>query len=127
MTARSKTTHDSPTPVTIYQNPRCSKCRAALQLLRERGIEPTIIEYLQTPPDTATLDHLLTLLGIEPRDLMRKQEQEYQALKLDNPALTRRQLITAMVKHPILIERPIVVRGQKAVIGRPPERVVEIL
>jgi len=123
----SKKTHRSPTPVTLFHNPRCSKSRAALQLLRDRGIEPTVIEYLQDPPDPETLDHLLTLLGVEPRDAMRKQEKEYKDLKLDDPKLTRKQLVAAMAEHPILIERPIVVRGNKAVIGRPPERVEEIL
>jgi len=123
----SKKTHRSPTPVTLFHNPRCSKSRAALQLLRDRGIEPTVIEYLQDPPDPETLDHLLTLLGVEPRDAMRKQEKEYKDLKLDDPKLTRKQLVAAMAEHPILIERPIVVRGKKAIIGRPPERVEEIL
>ena len=123
----SKKTHRSPTPVTIFHNPRCSKSRAALQLLRDRGVEPTVIEYLQDPPDPEALDHLLTLLGVEPRDAMRKQEKEYKDLKLDDPKLTRKQLVAAMAQHPILIERPIVVRGNKAVIGRPPERVEEIL
>jgi arsenate reductase len=123
----SEKTHRSPTPVTIFHNPRCSKSRGALQLLRDRGLEPTVIEYLQHPPDPETLDHLLTLLGVEPREAMRKQEKEYKDLKLDDPKLTRKQLVAAMAEHPILIERPIVVRGNKAVIGRPPERVEEIL
>ena len=123
----SKKTHRSPTPVTIFHNPRCSKSRGALQLLRDHGLEPTVIEYLQDPPDPKTLDHLLTLLGVEPRDAMRKQEKEYKDLKLDDPKLTHKQLVAAMAEHPILIERPIVVRGNKAVIGRPPERVEEIL
>ncbi|HUI28013.1 MAG TPA: arsenate reductase (glutaredoxin), partial [Candidatus Kryptonia bacterium] len=101
--------------VTIYHNPRCSKSRGALEILRARGIEPTVIEYLQTPPDAKTLDHLLQLAGVEPRDAIRKQEKEYKELALDNPKLTRAQLIAAMVNHPVLIERPIVVRGNKAV------------
>ncbi|HVN85896.1 MAG TPA: arsenate reductase (glutaredoxin) [Candidatus Binatia bacterium] len=127
MRARSEPTHDSSAPVTIYHNPRCSKSRGALQILRDRGIEPTVIEYLQTPPDAKTLDRLLRLAGVEPRAAMRKQEKEYKELRLDNPTLPREQLIAAMVKHPVLIERPIVVRGDKAVIARPPERVEEIL
>jgi len=127
MNPTSKTTHESRARVTIFHNPRCSKSRGALQMLRDRGLEPTVIEYLQEPPDAKTLDHLLTLLGIEPRDAMRKQEKEYKELKLDDPKLTRRQLVAAMAEHPILIERPIVVRGDKAVIARPPERVEEIL
>ena len=114
-------------PVTIYHNPRCSKSRGALEILRSRGIEPTIIEYLQNPPDAKTLDRLLQLAGVEPRDAMRKQEPEYKDLRLDDSKRTRAQLIAAMVKHPALIERPIVVRGSKAVIARPSERVEEIL
>jgi arsenate reductase len=121
------TNPDSRGPITIYHNPRCSKSRTALQLLRDRGIEPTVIEYLQTPPDAKTLDHVLRLAGVEPRDAMRKQEKEYKTLQLDKPSLTRVQLIDAMAKHPVLIERPIVVHGQRAVIARPPERVEEIL
>lgn len=127
MNPTSKTTREARAPVTIFHNPRCSKSRGALQLLRDRGLEPTVIEYLQEPPDAKTLDHLLILLGIEPRDAMRKQEKEYKELKLDDPKLTRKQLVAAMAEHPILIERPIVVRGDKAVIARPPERVEEIL
>ncbi len=127
MSSTAKTMHGSRTPVTIFHNPRCSKSRGALQLLRDRGIEPTIVEYLQSPPDAKTLDHLLMLLGVEPREAMRKQEKEYRELELDDSRLTRKQLIAAMVAHPVLIERPIVVRGDKAVIGRPPERVAEIL
>ena len=113
--------------VTIFHNPRCSKSRGALQRLRDRGVEPTIVEYLQHPPDAETLDRLLTLLGVGPREAMRKQEKEYKELRLDDSRLTRKQLIAAMVAHPILIERPIVVRGDQAVLGRPPERVDEIL
>ena len=127
MNPQPPTNHESPARVTIYHNPRCSKSRTALQLLCDRGIEPTVVEYLQTPPDAKTLDRLLTLLKMEPRDLMRKGEQEYRALKLADPKLTRAQLIAAMVKHPILIERPIVVSGQKAIVARPPERVAEVV
>lgn len=111
----------------IYHNPRCSKSREALALLRERGIEPCIVEYLQTPPDPATLDRLLKWLKMEPRDLMRRKEKEYRALGLDDPSLDREALIQAMVDHPRLIERPIVVRNRKAVLGRPPERVLDLL
>jgi arsenate reductase (glutaredoxin) len=125
MTSRSAS-RGSPAPVTIYHNPRCSKSRSALQILRDRGVEPIIVEYLQTPPDAKTLDRLLKMLALEPRDLMRKGEKEYKSLSLDAPKLTREQLIAAMVKHPILIERPIVVRGDKAVLGRPPERVNDL-
>ncbi|MCU7935230.1 MAG: arsenate reductase (glutaredoxin) [Candidatus Thiodiazotropha sp. (ex Dulcina madagascariensis)] len=113
--------------VEIYHNPRCSKSRQALQLLQDRGIAPKVVEYLKTPPDKATLTHILDLLGLEPRDLMRKKEKEYQAHRLDDPALGREQLIEAMIAHPKLIERPIVINNDKAMIGRPPEKVAEIL
>jgi len=113
--------------VTLYHNPRCSKSRQALQLLREHGVEPEIVEYLKTPPDVAALTGILERLGMEPRELMRTKEAEYRELGLDDPALTREQLIQAMVTHPKLIERPIVVGGKRAALGRPPEQVLEIL
>ena len=113
--------------VTIYHNPRCSKSRATLKLLEERGIAPEIVEYLKTPPDAATLDGLLTKLGLEPRDLMRRKESPYRENGLDDEDLTRDALIAAMVANPILIERPIVVSGAKAALGRPPEAVLDIL
>jgi arsenate reductase len=113
--------------VTIYHNPRCSKSRAALALLRARGIEPRVIEYLVEPPDPAELDRILRLLELEPRQLMRKGESEYQALGLDDPKLDREALIVAMVAHPKLIERPIVLASGKAALGRPPEAVLAIL
>lgn len=96
-------------------------------MLRERGVEAEIVEYLDNPPDRATLDRLLSMLVMEPRELMRKKEQEYKDLGLKDPELTRDQLIQAMVEHPRLIERPIVVNGDKAVMGRPTEKVLEIL
>jgi arsenate reductase len=113
--------------VTLYHNPRCSKSRQALSLLRDKGVEPEIVEYLQTPPDAPTLARLLEMLGLEPRALMRKKEKEYQENGLDDPSLSRDQLIAAMVAHPKLIERPIAVKGDKAVLGRPPEGVLAIL
>ena len=113
--------------VTIYHNPRCSKSRATLKLLEERGVDYEIVEYLKTPPDAATLDGLLTGLGLEPRDLMRKKEAPYKENGLDGEDLTREALIAAMVANPILIERPIVVAGGKAALGRPPEAVLDIL
>ena len=115
------------TQVSIYHNPRCSKSRQALQLMRDRGIEPEIVEYLKTPPDAATLAGLLKQLRLEPRQLMRKKEPPYKEGGLDNPALDAAALIAAMVAHPVLIERPIVVKGRKAALGRPPEAVLEIL
>ena len=113
--------------VTIYHNPRCSKSRQALEILEQEGIEANVVQYLVTPPDVATLNQLLQQLGLEPRELMRKGEAEYTDLQLANPALTREQLIAAMVQHPRLMERPIVVANGQAVIGRPPEKVLEIL
>lgn len=112
---------------TIYHNPRCSKSRQTLQLLEERGVQPEIVKYLETPPDEATLTALLDMLGLEPRQLMRKGESEYKTLGLDNPDLDRAALIRAMVATPKLIERPIVVNNGKAALGRPPEDVLEIL
>lgn len=112
---------------TIYHNPRCSKSRATLALLHEHGVEPTVVQYLTNPPDAAELDRLLRLLGLEPRDLMRRQEPEYADLGLDAAQLTREQLIAAMVAHPKLIERPIVVHDGRAALGRPPERVLDLL
>ncbi|MEK2611898.1 arsenate reductase (glutaredoxin) [Pseudomonas shirazensis] len=115
------------TDLTLYHNPRCSKSRGALELLEARGLAPHIVRYLETPPDAATLTALLSKLGISARQLLRSGEDEYKALELANPALTEAQLIAAMVAHPKLIERPILVAGDKAVIGRPPEKVLEIL
>ena len=113
--------------VTIYHNPRCSKSRQTLGLLRENNIEPEIVEYLKTPPDAAALGKLLDMLGLEPRDLMRKKEKEYKENGLANPDLSREELIAAMIAHPKLIERPIVVKDEKAALGRPPEVVLDIL
>lgn len=113
--------------VTIYHNPQCSKCRITLQLLEDKNTEPTVVEYLKTPPDAKTLDELLTKLGMEPRDLMRKHESEYKDNKLDDETLNRDQLIQAMIDFPRLIERPIVVANGKVAIGRPVENVIDIL
>ena len=113
--------------VTILHNPRCSKSRQTLQLLKDKGIEPDIVEYLKTPPDEAELGRILDLLGLAPRDLMRSKERIYKELCLDDPALDRADLITAMVENPILIERPVVLADGKAALGRPPENVLNIL
>lgn len=113
--------------VTIYHNPRCSKSRQTLELLQSRGIKPEIVEYLKTPPSKSKLKDILKLLELDPRELMRRNEDEYKKAKLDNPKLTKDQLIDAMIKHPVLIERPIVLANGKAAIGRPPEKVLEIL
>jgi|TARA_B100001971_G_C17892757_1_gene383885 arsenate reductase len=113
--------------VTIYHNPACSKSRQTLQLLRDRGVEPTIVEYLKTPPDAAALREILALLELAPRGLMRKKEAAYAANGLADDGLEEGQLINAMVADPILIERPIVLASGKAAIGRPPETVLDIL
>jgi len=113
--------------VTIYHNPRCSKSRQTLQLLGDRGVEPEVVEYLETPPNAAELGRLLDLLSLEPRQLMRRKEAPYTELGLDDPGLGRAALIRAMVENPILIERPIVVTNGQAALGRPPEAVLEIL
>ena len=113
--------------VRILHNPRCSKSRQTLQLLLDRGVEPEVVEYLKTPPDAAELDDILRLLGLEPRALMRRKEAVYAELGLNEASLTRDRLIAAMVANPILIERPIVLAGGKAAIGRPPESVLSIV
>jgi arsenate reductase len=113
--------------ITLYHNPRCSKSRATLEMLKNAGNEPQLVEYLKQPPTAETLAGILDMLGMEPRDLMRKQEKEYREAGLDNPDLSRDELIAAMVEYPRLIERPIVISNGRAVIGRPPEKVLEIL
>ena len=112
---------------TIYHNPRCSKSRQTLALLEERGISPRIVDYLKTPPSSAELKAILKKLGLRPRDLMRKGEPLYAELGLKDRELDDDALIGLMVANPILIERPIVVSGAKAALGRPPESVLEIL
>jgi arsenate reductase len=113
--------------VTIYHNPRCSKSRQTLQLLQERGVEPTIVEYLEEPPSAGELKSILKKLGLRPRDLLRQGEARYAELGLKERDLSDDALIALMVENPILIERPIVVTGSKAAIGRPPEKILEIL
>ncbi len=111
----------------IYHNPKCSKSRQTLELLKENGVTPTVIEYLKTPPTAETLKEILDQLGMAPRELMRKKEAAYAELKLNDPSLSDDALIDAMTKHPILIERPIVLANGKAALGRPPEQVMDIL
>jgi arsenate reductase len=110
----------------IYHNPRCSKSRQTLALLREAGIEPDIVLYLETPPSATALKGLLKKLGKSPREMLRKGEDAYKALGLARKGLSDKELIDAMVTEPRLIERPIVVRGDRAVLGRPPENVREL-
>lgn len=111
---------------TIYHNPRCSKSRQTLELLRERGVEPRIVPYLENPPDKQELRRLLSLLGRSPRELLRKSEEAYKARGLDAASLDDEALLQAMVEEPKLIERPIVVADGRAVLGRPPENVLEL-
>ena len=111
---------------TIYHNPRCSKSRKALALLQENGIEPEIVLYLETPPDVAGIRALLGKLGITPAALVRRGEEDYKACGLGRDS-SDEALVAAMAAHPKLIERPIVVRGDRAVLGRPPENVLELI
>ena len=113
--------------VTIYHNPKCSKSRQTIELLVKQGIKPVINEYLKNPPTAEKIKEILKKLGYAPRDLMRKKEDAYTEHSLDNPSLSGDDLIEFMIKHPVLIERPIVLANEKAAIGRPPEQVLEIL
>ncbi len=112
---------------TIYHNPRCSKSRQTLQLLEENGIQPNVVLYLDTPPSKKELKTLLGKLGIDARSLLRKGEEAYKENHLSDTSLSDNQLIDAMIAHPKLIERPIVVKGEHAVLGRPPENVLALL
>ena len=114
-------------PVVIYHNPRCSKSRAALALIRDRGVEPEIVEYLKTPLDAEALRDLLRTLGVPVRALIRTGEAPYRELGLADPAATEDDLVAAVAAHPILMQRPVVRRGDRAVVGRPPEQVAELL
>ena len=113
--------------IRIFHNPNCSKCRLTMDILNDKGVEAKVIEYLETPPNSNELNEMLNLLGLEPRELMRKHEAPYLENNLDNANLSREQLIQAMIDNPILIERPIIIKGNKATIGRPPEKVLDIL
>jgi arsenate reductase len=113
--------------VSIYHNPRCSKSRQTLALLEERGIEPEIVLYLETPPDAKALKEVFQKLNISARQLLRKGEDAYKESNLADNSLSEEQLIDAMVANPKLIERPIVINGEKAALGRPPEQVLDIL
>lgn len=112
--------------LTIFHNPKCSKSRETLALLRQRGLEPRVVEYLKTPPSAAELARIVKLLGIAPQSLVRKGEDVYKS-KYAGRTLSDAEWIAAMVADPVLIERPIVVANGKAAIGRPPERVLELL
>ena len=113
--------------VTIYHNPSCSKSRQTLEIIKKKGIEPIIIEYLKVTPTKDKIKEILTILDYAPRDLMRKKESIYAELKLEDSALSDDVLVNFMVKNPILIERPIVIHNNKVAIGRPPEKILDIL
>ena len=113
--------------ITIYHNPNCSKSRETLKLLLEQGVKPNVIHYLQTPPDAGTLERLLQLLDMAPIDLVRKKEDLFQELDIEKRHPNSKQLIKIMVENPILIERPIVIKGNKALIGRPPDKVLTLI
>ena len=112
--------------ITIYHNPRCSKSRATMKILVQQGIEPTVIEYLKTPPSADELRGILTMLTLSPRELIRSKEDAYRTNNLDDELLSDDHLIEAMIENPILIERPIVIKDGKAVLGRPPENVEQL-
>lgn len=112
---------------TIFHNPRCSKSRATLSLLEEKGVNLNVVKYLETPPDKKTLTHVLKQLNISPRQLMRTHESEYTENSLSDDSLSDDELIDAMIKFPKIIERPIVISNGKVAIGRPPESVLDIL
>lgn len=112
---------------TIYHNPRCSKSRQTLSILEEKGLEINVVKYLETPPNASTLKKLISALGIKPRELLRKGEDAYKELGLADSSLSDSALIKAMVENPKLIERPIVIKGDQAVLGRPPENVLQLI
>ena len=113
--------------VTVYHNPSCGKSRGALDILRERGVDCDVVEYLKTPADRPTLERFLALLGGPPTDLVRK-DKRFRELGLDDAKfVTRDQVVTLLLEHPELMERPVVIRGGRAVIARPSEKVLEIL
>lgn len=114
-------------PVQIYHNPRCSKSRATLALLEENDVNPEIIYYLDNPPTRTELNNLLRMLGLGIRDILRRSEPDYEALGLGDLTLSEEIVFDLVQKHPILIERPIVVRGNRAILGRPPENVLQLL
>jgi arsenate reductase len=115
------------TDLTLYHNPRCSKSRGALELLEARGLTPTVVRYLETPLDAEQIQSLLGKLGISARQLLRTGEDEYKTLNLADASLSEAQLIAAIAANPKLMERPILEVGDKAVVGRPPEQILELL
>jgi arsenate reductase len=116
----------APVETVLWFNPRCSTCRKALELLKQRGVDPVLRRYLEDPPTPAELETLLGKLGLPPHAIARKKEDEYQILRLSE-STPREEMIQALAKHPILIERPIFVRGERAIVARPFERVVDLI
>ncbi|MEQ9125501.1 MAG: arsenate reductase (glutaredoxin) [Alphaproteobacteria bacterium] len=114
-------------PVVIWHNPRCSKSRETLALLRENGVEPEIVEYLKTPPSGDEIRTVLGRLGLDARGLMRKKEAPYKELDLGAASVSEDDLVAAMAANPVLIERPVVLQGERAALGRPPEAALKIL
>jgi arsenate reductase len=112
--------------ITIYHNPRCSKSRATLTLLKENGVNPRVVLYLESPPDTKELKVLSKKLGLTAAQLVRRGEESYKGSGLNNGS-EEKEILAAMAKYPKLIERPIVVKGDTAVLGRPPENVLELI
>jgi len=112
--------------ITLYHNPHCSKSRAALALLEERGDDIRVIEYLKTPPDMSQIKHLAAQLGVSIHEMLRNNETVYRELKLGDATHSEDDLLRAIAKHPILLQRPIAVADKRAVIGRPPEKVLEL-
>ena len=111
----------------IYHNPRCSKSRQTLEILNQQDVSTEVVLYLENPPSPEEVASILQKLGLDPRDIIRKGEEEYKLLNLKDQSLTKNELITFMSENPKLIERPIVIKGDKAVIGRPPENVLSII
>ncbi len=114
-------------PIKIYHNPRCSKSRAALALLEENDITPEIIYYLETPPDTEELKSLLNKLGMDIREILRKNEAEYDEFGLEDESLNEEIVLDIVSRHPKLIQRPILIQGDRAILGRPPEKVLQLI
>jgi len=114
-------------PIKIYHNPRCSKSRAALALLEENDVTPEIIYYLETPPDTVELKSILTKLGVGIRDILRSNEEEYDEFGLEDESLNEEIIFDIVSRHPNLIQRPILIQGERAILGRPPENVLQLI
>lgn len=114
-------------PITAYINPACSKCRRLLEILAERGVEATLVEYLKTPPDRATLERITALPGVVPPELVRRDKRFAELGLTEASCSTTAQVVEVLLAHPELLERPLVVRGERAIVARPPERVLELL